>query len=584
MLARCLLINPSSLTRFIALTLSTFIALATAVISGSGGSNAQQLPPENRIALLIANAKYKDSIGPLVNPPRDVEALRASLEKIGFKVTIARDLGLVPMRRAVSEYAKRLKEAGPNTVGFFYYSGHGAAESELGPNYLIPVDAELATGDDLAIASERLESLVDALGNVSNNVMQFVIFDACRSVLRRPGRGGTKGFVPIDQRRGMVIMFSTAAREVAFDEWPKGSNQGPFAAKLAELIVTSPKREDGMITDLQNAVHGFTQGRQEPFVIRSSVRDFFFNPKAVSEGRSEPAAAAADQPIRTVSPLDDLRKVIESGAIDTAERDALMAILDRLRTKGIKKSPFTYFAPGDLVGGAGDGVKDMTDYAPHMVFPFDNAEAFVNSQIYGYGGAGYGGRGAPGGGQFDQRNYNYPWRDNFCEVRAFDLPACPSGKGHTGVDIRGGSIDPATGEVAPIKGSGRERVRIVAVEDGTIVTATKFVTIVLRSKDGMREWQYLNLCPDEVAVQQGQEVIAGTLLGPLGNCLNGQKNQTTYHLHFGLRLRDAGPGRIVSPYMTLVRAYERKYGPGTMVSESSPQQQQRADAAAATPQ
>ncbi len=530
------------------------------------------LPPENRIALLIANAKYKDAIGPLTNPPRDVEALRVPLEKLGFKVTVARDLGLVAMRRAVAEYARRLKDAGPNTVGFFYYSGHGAAESELGPNYLIPVDAELATGDDLAIASERLESLVDTLGSVSNSVMQFVIFDACRSVLRRPGRGGTKGFVPIDQRRGMVIMFSTAAREVAFDEWPKGSGQGPFAAKLADLIVASPKREDGMITDLQTSVHTFTGGKQEPFVIRSSVRDFYFNPKAARPAES--TAPAADAPLRVPSPLDDLRRVIDSGSIDPTERDALVAVLDRLRTKGALKKPFTYFPPGDLVGGAGEGVKDLTDYAPHMVFPFENAEAFVNSQIYGFGGAGYGGIGAPGGNQFDRRNYAYPWRDNFCEIRGFDVPACPSGKGHTGIDIRGGSTDGATGDVSPIKGrNGREPVRIVTVEDGTITKVTQYASVRLRSDDGRREWDYVNLCPNEVAVKEGQLVKAGTFIAPLANCMNGQKNQTSFHLHLSLRLSDSSASRLVSPYMTLVRAYERKNGPGTMVSENSPSQQ-----------
>jgi len=583
MLARCLSRNLSSLARAVALTLATAILLVSSAISGADRSDAQQLPPENRIALLIANAKYKYSIGPLVNPPRDVEALRASLEKIGFKVTIARDLGLVPMRRAVSEYAKRLKEAGPNTVGFFYYSGHGAAESDLGPNYLIPVDAELATGDDLAIASERLESLVDALGNVSNNVMQFVVFDACRSVLRRPGRGGTKGFVPIDQRRGMVIMFSTAAREVALDEWPKGSTQGPFAAKLAELMLSSPKREDGMITDLQNSVHSFTQGRQEPFVIRSSVRDFFFNPKAPRLAGESPIPARAEQPVLVSNPLDDLRRVIDSGSIDPADRNQLSAILERLRTKGIKKSPFTYFPPGDLLGGAGEGVKDMTDYAPHMLFPFDNAEAFVNSQIFSFGGGGFGILGAPGGSELDPRNYSYPWRDNFCEVRGWDVPICPSGKGHTAVDIRGGTIDPSTGKVAPLKGSDGNRVRIVAVEDGTITAIRKSNAITLLSADGRREWEYLHICEDDVAVKQGQTVKAGTLLGLLGNCFLGQKNASTWHLHLVLRLRSsAGVGRLVNPYMTLVRAYERKHGPGMMVSETTVPQQ-RAEVSAAPP-
>ena len=33
-------------------------------------------------------------------------------------------------------------------------------------------------------------------------------------------------------------------------------------------------------------------------------------------------------------------------------------------------------------------------------------------------------------------NYAYPWRDNFCEHRAFDVGQCPGGFGHQGQDIR----------------------------------------------------------------------------------------------------------------------------------------------------
>jgi len=33
--------------------------------------------------------------------------------------------------RAVNAYARKLRVAGPNAVGFFYYSGHGAADGAL---------------------------------------------------------------------------------------------------------------------------------------------------------------------------------------------------------------------------------------------------------------------------------------------------------------------------------------------------------------------------------------------------------------------------------------------------------------------
>ena len=33
-------------------------------------------------------------------------------------------------------------------------------------------------------------------------------------------------------------------------------------------------------------------------------------------------------------------------------------------------------------------------------------------------------------------NYEYPWRDNFCETRDFSVGRCPAGWGHQGQDIR----------------------------------------------------------------------------------------------------------------------------------------------------
>src|SRR5690606_9414724 len=78
---------------------------------------------------------------------------------------------------------------------------------------------------------------------------------------------------------------------------------------------------------------------------------------------------------------------------------------------------FDYHPPGDLVEGSGQGRVDDTVYAPGMRFPIENAPAYANSQVYNPGG--YLG---PAGGQCDAVNYSYPWRDNYCEIRQWDMP------------------------------------------------------------------------------------------------------------------------------------------------------------------
>ena len=95
---------------------------------------------EKRIALLIGNQGYDSEIGRLANPHNDVALLEKTLKVHGFEVRTVRNAGLAGLHQAVNAYARRVQAAGPNAVGFFYYSGHGAADA--GTNYLIPVDVK----------------------------------------------------------------------------------------------------------------------------------------------------------------------------------------------------------------------------------------------------------------------------------------------------------------------------------------------------------------------------------------------------------------------------------------------------------
>jgi hypothetical protein len=100
-----------------------------------------------RLALLIGNETYTSEIGRLANPHNDVALLEQALKGLGFDVMTVRDAGLGGLNRAVNGYVRRLQAAGPNAVGFFYYSGHGASDG--GTNYLIPVDVKTAETGEL---------------------------------------------------------------------------------------------------------------------------------------------------------------------------------------------------------------------------------------------------------------------------------------------------------------------------------------------------------------------------------------------------------------------------------------------------
>ncbi len=215
---------------------------------------------------------------------------------------------------------------------------------------------------------------------------------------------------------------------------------------------------------------------------------------------------------------------------------------------------FSYVPSGDLLPASGPGHTDTTIYRSDINFPLEDA-AFLNSQVYRYGGS-QGSINGMDGGQCHTSNYDYPWQDTFCESRSRNQIMCPDG-GHEGVDIRAASCIPDTSATH----------WAVAVEDGRIIApSSSRYTVRLQSNDGTL-YRYMHLKMDALAVTDGEFVIKGQRIGKVSNDFfnsAGDPVPTTYHLHFEM-YQNYSPDEEtdpvfdqVSPYMTLVNAYEKK--------------------------
>ncbi len=191
------------------------------------------------------------------------------------------------------------------------------------------------------------------------------------------------------------------------------------------------------------------------------------------------------------------------------------------------KAGFAYYPPGSLFErDAGRGRDDRYVYLPNMIFPLklgDGLFPHMNSQIWGYGGGGWNGKGAAGGSENDPRNFDpMKQRDNYCEVRSWDMPLCPGGAGHQGQDIRPPSWKDNHWEA-------------VAAEDGTIVNVTSNTTVQLKTADGT-DYYYLHMHPKSITVKTGAKVKQGQVLGKVSRYMGGSIS-TSLHLHLQVRQR-----------------------------------------------
>jgi formylglycine-generating enzyme required for sulfatase activity len=112
---------------------------------------------EKRVALVIGNSNYQH-VGRLPNSVNDAAAIATLLRSAGFQVVEPRsDIGMVQMRRAISDFAETTRD---NDIAVIYLAGH-SVEVDV-TIYLIPVDAVLARDFDVGDETISLDRVPPA--------------------------------------------------------------------------------------------------------------------------------------------------------------------------------------------------------------------------------------------------------------------------------------------------------------------------------------------------------------------------------------------------------------------------------------
>jgi tetratricopeptide (TPR) repeat protein len=228
-----------------------------------------------RVALVIGNSQYR-SVPALANPGRDAATIANSLRSVGFqKVTLATDLTRDRLIDALKNFAV---EADGADWAMVYFAGHGIEVGGL--NYILPVDARLASDRDVQFEAIALEQIMASTEGAKK--LHLVMLDACRdnpfaNSMKRTvaSRSLGRGLAQIEPDAGTLVVFSAKHGQVAFDG--DGGNS-PFVSAFVKRIAT-PQIEIRKLFDLvRDDVMAATNRQQQPYSYGSvpGSEDFYF--------------------------------------------------------------------------------------------------------------------------------------------------------------------------------------------------------------------------------------------------------------------------------------------------------------------
>lgn len=213
-----------------------------------------------RVALVIGNAAYR-TVSPLANPLNDARLVAKALAASGFDVQLGTDLDRKGMESALQEFAHDAMQA---DVAMVYFAGHGLEAS--GANWLLPVDANLRSFDDVSGTAVPFEKVARSLAGAS---VKIVALDACRDnpfTERLPLPSGVvnRGLAEVELD-GYVVIYAAAAGQTALD----GKVNSPFAQTLARWMGAKAIDLRLLAGKIRDDVIATTAGAQRPFVSAS---------------------------------------------------------------------------------------------------------------------------------------------------------------------------------------------------------------------------------------------------------------------------------------------------------------------------
>lgn len=270
-----------------------------------------------RVALVIGNAEYQ-YVANLPNAGNDASDLAEALKRIGFTVWHSQNLDYRGLRIALRDFGRAAKDA---DTAIIYFAGHGIEIDNT--NYLIPVNSELRSDQDIEFEAIRLDTVISSLSGADG--LKVVLIDACRnnpflSTMERANgtRSIGRGLGRIDPS-GVLVSYAAKGGTLALDG--EGRNS-PYAAALLKHIEEPGLELGKMFRKVRDTVYQMTDGFQEPFTYGSLPSEDIY---------LVPAAILAPPKAKPVGPDDSQIYTDFELARSLGTLDAIESFLDRYK-------------------------------------------------------------------------------------------------------------------------------------------------------------------------------------------------------------------------------------------------------------
>ena len=222
---------------------------------------------DRKVALVVGNSAYRNVMH-LPNPVRDATAIAEMFRGAGFdEVIVKQDVGNLEFKRAL----RRFEDAavGADTA-VIYFAGHGIELN--GKNFVIPVDAKLASDRDANDEAIMLERLISSSAPASR--LRLIILDACRDnpfvrkIRRRTAvRSLSSGLAGVEPARtATLIAYASRGGSTAADG---DGPHSPFTQALLKHLAVPGLDLRLAFGRVRDEVMKLTNRRQEPYVYGS---------------------------------------------------------------------------------------------------------------------------------------------------------------------------------------------------------------------------------------------------------------------------------------------------------------------------